>query len=209
MKNPYWGDKDDSQSKIISTNNSSRAEIYKELAFVETVSNRIYFYSEIGRNEVLQLNRRLRELSNELLVAAAEQERPPAKIFLHINSFGGSIFAGLSSMDEIVSSRASITTIVDGCCASSATFLSVVGKERIIRPNAFMLIHQLQSAFWGGKFRELQDEHKNSEKLMETIKDIYKKHTKIPPEKIDEILDHDLWFDARTCVDYGLVDKIA
>jgi ATP-dependent protease ClpP protease subunit len=48
----------------------------------------------------------------------------------------------------------------------------------------------------------------NSDKLMETIKSIYTKYTKIPAEKIDEILDHDLWFDAKTCLDYGLVDEI-
>ena len=54
----------------------------------------------------------------------------------------------------------------------------------------------------------LQDEMKNLDKLMETIKKIYSKYTKIPNEKIDEILDHDLWLNADECLEYGLVDEI-
>ena len=49
---------------------------------------------------------------------------------------------------------------------------------------------------------------KNLDKLMETIKKIYSKYTKIPNEKIDEILDHDLWLNADECLEYGLVDEI-
>jgi ATP-dependent protease ClpP protease subunit len=70
-----------------------------------------------------------------------------------------------------------------------------------------MLIHQLSAMSWG-KFRELQDDHINHTKLMETIKRIYDQYTKIPSKKLGEILDHDLWFDAETCIKYGLVDEI-
>jgi len=43
---------------------------------------------------------------------------------------------------------------------------------------------------------------------MGTIKAIYAQYTKIPESKINEILDHDLWFDAKKCLEYGLVDEI-
>ena len=33
-------------------------------------------------------------------------------------------------------------------------------------------------------------------------------HTKIPKRKLNEMLKRDLWFDAETCLDYGLVDEI-
>ena len=70
-----------------------------------------------------------------------------------------------------------------------------------------MLIHQLSSGFWG-KYAEIEDEKKNCDKLMELIKSIYGEYTKVPEEKIDELLKHDLWWDAETCLEYGLVDKI-
>jgi ATP-dependent protease ClpP protease subunit len=43
---------------------------------------------------------------------------------------------------------------------------------------------------------------------MKTIKDLYQEHTKIPKTKLNQILKHDLWFDAKTCLKYGLVDDI-
>ena len=70
-----------------------------------------------------------------------------------------------------------------------------------------MLIHQLSSGLYG-KYNELEDDMENNKHLMSTIKDIYKQHTTIPMKKLDEILQHDLWFDSKTCLDYCLVDEI-
>ena len=70
-----------------------------------------------------------------------------------------------------------------------------------------MLIHQLSSMAYG-KYTELEDDMINNTHLMETIKAIYKEYTKVPMRKLNEILKHDLWFDADTCQELGLVDFI-
>ena len=70
-----------------------------------------------------------------------------------------------------------------------------------------MLIHQLSSGMWG-RYEELKDDMKNCDVLMKTIKKIYMEHAKIPKSKLGQILKHDLWFDAKTCLNYGLVDEI-
>ena len=70
-----------------------------------------------------------------------------------------------------------------------------------------MLIHQLSSGMWG-KYEELKDDMKKSEILMKRIREIYEERTKIPAKKLNEILKHDLWWDAETCLKYGLVDEI-
>ena len=44
--------------------------------------------------------------------------------------------------------------------------------------------------------------------MMETIKRVYKEYTKVPEKKLDEILKHDLMWDAETCLKYGLIDNI-
>ena len=44
--------------------------------------------------------------------------------------------------------------------------------------------------------------------MMDTIKNVYKEYTKVPVKKLDEILKHDLLWDAKKCLDYGLVDEI-
>ena len=73
--------------------------------------------------------------------------------------------------------------------------------------NSLMLIHELSSGS-GGKFTELEDETKNNRLMMNMIKSIYYRYTKISPSEIDEILKHDIWFDANKCKQLGLVDEI-
>ena len=70
-----------------------------------------------------------------------------------------------------------------------------------------MLIHQLSAGYWG-KYEELKDDMQNNDLIMNKIKDIYKEYTKIPSKKLDEVLKRDLWWDAKTCLEYGLIDEI-
>ena len=175
--------------------------------YLEITNNRIYFYSGVETKNVLGLNKAVRELGAEIRHSSAILECPPADIFLHINSHGGDLFAGLAALDEIRKSEVSITSIIDGCAASAATLMSVVADRRLMNKHAYMLIHQLSSGMWG-KYHEMKDEMENYDNMMKTIRDIYLEYTKIPKKKLNEILEHDLWFDAETCLKYGLVDEI-
>jgi len=179
-----------------------------EPSILEQVHNRIFFYAEIDRPNILKLNRALREQSNLILhdriVRGAEAAVP---ILLHINSYGGALFSGLAGMDEILNCGVEVRTVVDGCCASAATLLSVVGHKRFINRHAYMMIHQLSSMMWG-KYSEFVDEKKNLDRLMETIKEIYGEYTAVPQDELEGVLEHDLWWDAKTCLKYSLVDEI-
>ena len=176
---------------------------------VEASHNRIYFYSEVKRSKVLVLNKYIRNLNVSALNAATSYSSDPQSrsIYLHINSYGGSVFAGLAALDYIRNSQIPVCSIVDGCAASAATLMSIVAKERAMHHHSFMLIHQISSGMWG-KYEELKDDMKNNEILMKTIKNIYQEYANIPKTKLDSILKHDLWFDAKTCLKYGLVDYI-
>jgi ATP-dependent protease ClpP protease subunit len=176
-------------------------------SFIEIVENRIYFYSRVDIEKILQLNRHLRNKGIELEREARIQTRDPANIYLHIQSYGGDVFAAMAGMDEIIKSIVPVHTMIDGCCASAATFLGICGKKRFINRHAYMLIHQLSSFMWG-KYEEFKDEMQNLDKVMSMIKKVYAEYTLIPVEKLEEILKHDLWFDANECKEYGLVDEI-
>jgi len=203
MKDIFWAEKekkDKDTSPIVAASDKNNV--------VETTNNRIYYYSEVSRQKILVLNKSLRNLNDNLLNQAQLLGLDePANIYLHVNSFGGSVFAGLSAVDYVKSCEVPVVTIVEGCAASAATLFSVVGTHRQIRSNAFMLIHQISSGMWG-KYEELKDSIDNCDLFMQIIKDIYNEHTKIPKKKLKEILKHDLWFDAETCLEYGLVDEI-
>ena len=131
----------------------------------------------------------------------------PPSIKILINSGGGSITAGISSMDTVLRCKVPVETYVDGFCASAATFISVVGDYRFMSRNSYMLIHQLSSSLWG-KYSEIEDEKKNLDLMMETIKSVYKEYTKVPMRKLDEILKHDLLWDSKTCLKYRLIDEV-
>jgi len=170
--------------------------------------NRIYFYSEVERHKNLKLNKFIRNLDLDLINRTnvlAATEIPP--MYLHIQSYGGCVFSGFSSIDYIRGTKAPIYSIVEGCAASAATLMSVVADKRFMTEHAFMLIHQLSGGVWG-TYEDIADNKKNCDRLMKMIKNIYLEHTKIPKKKLDNILKHDIWFDAKQCLEYGLVDEI-
>ena len=183
--------------------------IYKEPSYLERVNNHIYFYGDVERSQMLALNKQLKDQSNILLNVARMEDRKdgPSNLHLHVCSNGGEVFAGFSAMDEIINCEVPVYTYVDGCCASAATFLTIVGKRRFIKKHSYMLIHELRSGYWG-KYSGILDDMKNNKRLMDAIKDIYKEFTKIPQDELNKILEHDIWWDAETSLKYGLVDEI-
>ena len=203
MKDIFWAELSKNEKKIgpaAATNDKNNV--------VEAVNNRIYYYSEVSRQKILVLNKSLKNLNDNLVNQANLLSlEEPAQIYLHINSFGGSVFAGLSAVDYIQSCDVPVTSIVEGCAASAATLMSCVATHRQMRSNSFMLIHQISSGLWG-KYEELKDDMDNCDLFMRIIRDIYTEHTKIPKKKLNEILKRDLWFDAETCLEYGLIDEI-
>lgn len=174
---------------------------------VEIYKNHIYFYCGVTKKTCLKLNNELRKLEYNILNDGKCILKKDKFIYIHINSFGGSVFAALSTIDTIQSLRVPIVSIIEGSAASAATMISICCDYRIILPNSLMLIHQLSSSTWG-KMNELEDEMKNLKKLMKMITELYKKYTKLKPNKLDEILKHDIWWDSKECLKVGLVDEI-
>ena len=200
MEEKYWGEKTSLVKKTV--NNKEITE--KHIAVHE---NKIYFYAGVNRESAAELNKKIGELQVKSFTMANNLDIEPYPIHLHINSGGGSIISGIASMDTILSCKVPVYTYVDGFAASAATFLTLVGNKRFISRHSYMLIHQLTSNFWG-KYSEFQDAKQNLDLMMDTVKNVYKKYTKVPVRKLNEILKHDLMWDAETCLKYGLVDEI-
>ena len=205
-KSAFWSSKEEKEEP-------QQIEIYpasqaNDDSNVICEQNRIYFYSEVERTKNLKLNKFIRNLDLDLVnrtTVLATDEIPP--MHLHIQSYGGCVFSGFSSIDYIKGTKAPIYSIVEGCAASAATLMSVVADKRFMTEHAFMLIHQLSGGVWG-TYEDIVDNKKNCARLMKMIKNIYLEHTKIPKSKLNGILKHDLWLDAKQCLEYGLVDEI-
>ncbi len=179
---------------------------------VSISGDHIWFYSDISPASAIKLNAALQEVSMRLAPTAfssMHEVGTPAPIWLHINSFGGDVFSAFAMADTIerISQIVPVITIVEGCAASGATFMSLAGAKRLIRRNAYMLVHELRDTSWG-KYSEIKDSFTSNTTIMKTIKDWYAEKTKLPAAKLDEMLSHDIWWNAKTCLKYGLVDQI-
>jgi ATP-dependent Clp endopeptidase proteolytic subunit ClpP len=178
--------------------------------------NHVYFYTDINNKSILLLQKEVYNVANKIVTKSKELEslecviKYPA-IVLHINSPGGSIFSAFNFIDYMSQTRkkygVSFHSIVEGRAASAATLISVTCDKKSITEYGYMLIHQLWSGTHG-KYNEIKDDVSNLDSLMNRIKDIYKKHSRIPESQLDEILKHDLYWDAKTCKKYKLVDNI-
>tara|TARA_R100000988_G_scaffold103146_2_gene81069 strand:- start:233 stop:862 length:630 start_codon:yes stop_codon:yes gene_type:complete len=188
------------QQYFISASGSSSGSVTK------AVENNLYFYGDVTESNALELNAALFELDKKLSVSNVFLDIRPI-INLRINSFGGSLFAGLATVDVIRSLNSEVHSYIEGAAASAATIISVACDKRYIGKYSKMLIHQLSSGTYG-KYNELEDDMENNKHLMATIKEIYKEYTRVPMKKLDEILKHDLWFDSQTSLKLGLVDDI-
>ena len=204
MKELYWMEEAGEQK---TPDNEGADEASESENSVTSYNHNIYFYSEVNRSRVLTLNKKIVQVGVKLRNVSNIFDIDIKNINLHINSYGGSVFAGFAALDYIKGSKVPVNTVINGCAASAATLMSIVGNERYMHEHSFMLIHQL-SSWTGGKYEEMKDDMKNNDLLMQTIKDIYKKYTKIPKGQLSKILKHDLWWDAKTCMKYGLVDDI-
>ena len=170
--------------------------------------NKIYFYSDTSRDNILSLNRQIDELTRQMkIVQFTYNLTHPPHIEIHICSEGGDIFGAMAAVDKIINNPVPINTYCEGIVASAATLISSIGHRRFITKSSCMLVHQVSSGLWGN-YTQFKDEIKNLELLMELIKGVYLKKTKFNCTELEELLSHDLCLDSKKCLDYGLVDCI-
>lgn len=194
-------------------NNEEKDDYYGSYN-VSTIENHIYFYAPVNTESILELNKQIQTLNESLSKTKLDIQHKfnselNLKIYLHINSLGGYIFDALAAVDTIKNSKIPIISIVEGCAASAATLLSIVAKERQIRENASILIHQLSGGTWG-TYEQMKDDNINNIYLQEKMKEIYLNHSKnkLKEKTLKKCLKRDIWWDPKKCKKLGLVDTI-
>lgn len=179
---------------------------------IERINNHVYFYASVTPENCFALMQKLREADSMLMherfarnLPAFHDETP---IYLHVQSDGGDLFAAFGMTDQLRDIHSPITSIVEGVCASAATFITMACARRLILPNSFMLVHQFSSSFWG-THDKFKDEMALQEKLLNTMVGFYLKKSKMPESEVRNMLMHDYWMDANEAVVNGFVDEIA
>jgi ATP-dependent protease ClpP protease subunit len=175
---------------------------------IYTLNNQLHFVGDVTATSMFELSRELRELAHELQVQAVTFGVPIIPIELHLTTNGGEVFAAFSVVDCIQSLPVPVHSVVEGFVASAGTLISLAAARRIIRPNAYMLIHQLSSGTWG-KMNDMEEQVDNLKKLMTHMTQFYLQHTKMTTKALQKLLVTDTTLNAHECLQKGLVDEIA
>ena len=169
--------------------------------------NHLYFYDDVTSESCLRFTTLLREIDQDQQVKVAKGDIESGTIHIHINSYGGSLLDGFSMASSVKACRSQTVGYIEGVCASAVTLPLVCCDVRKMQQYCYFLMHQLSSAHWG-THESFKDEMTNQDEFMRQIKAIYEKHTTINPDKLDKILSRDLFWNAKKCKKYGIIDEV-
>lgn len=194
-----WGRKKQQHKQHKKRKKNEEEEEEDEEGNITIHGNHIYFYSDVATKPIQQLNQAINKLN--------EQGNGYSEIWLHINSYGGTVYDALAAADTIKASPTPIITIIEGMCASAATMISVVGDKRYIRPHSVMLIHQLRCGAYGKK-EDVDDEMDNVKKLEKRLVELYVDNSKLSKVVFQKMMKRELEYSAEKCLKMGFVDEI-
>nr|YP_009184659.1 proteolytic subunit 2 of clp protease [Mychonastes jurisii]ALO62701.1 proteolytic subunit 2 of clp protease [Mychonastes jurisii] len=137
-------------------------------------------------------------------------EEETKKVFMMINSFGGSVGNGITVHDALQFIKAGSMTLGLGVAASAASLALAGGTigDRYITEGCHVMIHQPE----GGLSGQASDIWIDSQEIMKIrldVAEIYSLSTYRPRHKILQDLDRDFYLTAIESIYYGLADEIA
>lgn len=171
-----------------------------------------HIYQRLLRERIVFLGSEVRDqnanaICAQLLLLSAED--PEADIFLHINSPGGSVDAGMAIYDTMNYIPNDVATVGMGLAASMGQFLLCAGTKgkRYALPHARIMMHQPSSGM-GGSASDIKIQAQQSLHIKKVLLDLIAEHTGQPIDQVVADADRDRWFTADQAKDYGLVDQV-
>jgi ATP-dependent Clp protease, protease subunit len=169
-------------------------------------------YNRLLRERIVFLGSEVKDenanaICAQLLLLSAED--PEADIFLHINSPGGSVYAGMAIYDTMNYIPNDVATVGMGLAASMGQFLLCAGAKgkRYALPHARIMMHQPSSGM-GGSASDIKIQAQQSLHTKKMLLDLIAQHTGQSVEQVTLDADRDRWFSADEAMGYGLVDHV-
>ena len=127
---------------------------------------------------------------------------------LHINCVGGDVFDGMAIFNIIKKRTAKTTVYIEGIAASMGSVIALAADNVVMAENSLFMIHNA----WGGAMGEAKEMKKTAkllDKISGEIADIYVKKTKLPYDKVKEMMDEETWLNAEEALELGFIDSIS
>lgn len=159
----------------------------------------IYFGHEFNQDTCNLLNA-------QLLYLSSLDERD---INVYINSPGGSVVDGLSSIDVMNFIPNNVSTTCIGMAASMGAVLLSCGEKgkRFVLPHSRVMIHQVSSGM-RGTYSDIKIEMEQTERCRNDVYRLLADNMGKTFEEVEMLCDRNNWFIGQEAVDLGIVDKV-
>lgn len=171
-----------------------------------------HIYQRLLRERIVFLGSEVRDqnanaICAQMLLLSAED--PDADIFLHINSPGGSVDAGMAIYDTMHYIPNDVATVGMGLAASMGQFLLCAGSpgKRYALPHARIMMHQ-PSGGMGGSASDIKIQAQQSLHIKKVLFELISSHTGQPLDQVEKDADRDRWFTAEQAQEYGFIDQV-
>jgi len=141
-----------------------------------------------------------------LLLAAEDSERD---IYMHVNSPGGSVDAGMAIYDTMQYVPCDVATVGMGLAASMGQFLLCAGAKgkRFALPHSRIMMHQPLGGV-GGSASIIAIQAEQMLYTKKKLQELISLHTGQSVEQIERDSDRERWFSAEEAKEYGFVDHV-
>ncbi len=124
---------------------------------------------------------------------------------LSIFSEGGDVFTGMAIHNVLMRHPANKICIIDGICASAATYPAMACQEIRIPANAWMMIHGSSLCICGNA-AELRDAADQLDSIDSTLVNLYVARTGKSEDEVRAMLATDTWMNGSEAVENGFAD---
>ena len=159
----------------------------------------IYFGHEFNQDTCNLLNA-------QLLYLSSLDDRD---INVYINSPGGSVVDGLSSIDVMNFIPNNVSTTCIGMAASMGAVLLSCGEKgkRFVLPHSRVMIHQVSSGM-RGTYSDIKIEMEQTERCRNDVYRLLADNMGKTFEEVEMLCDRNNWFIGQEAVELGIVDKV-
>lgn len=122
------------------------------------------------------------------------------ELHVHINSGGGSTFAGVAIYNLLRAREGRTIVHIDALAASAASVIALAGDEIRMPVGSMLMVHE-PWILVAGNSTELRKEADNLDKVCESMISIYNNHlaNAEDTEKITELVKAESWLSAEDC----------
>lgn len=132
-----------------------------------------------------------------------------SSVTVHINSVGGSFYAGLAIYNRLRSLGAKVTTINDSLAASAGSIIFMAGDTRKAYAGSNLMVHGVMGFLYGYyNVGDLKTTIKTLQAHDKALVAVYKEATGLDEETIRSAIAKDTYMTGQEAVDAGWADEV-